>query len=91
VDRLVAAGEVDDAEPLHPEAEIAIGHQPLMIGAAMRDRGALRGDQRAAHRAATARVQASDAADDYSPFMRLPIPDPSALGPIDVQGNALAP
>ena len=39
-DRLMAAGDVDDAEPTHCQPGIAPGLDALVIGAAMRHRGA---------------------------------------------------
>ena len=42
--RLMAASDVDDAEPSHAEAEIAIDHLPAVVGPTMHDLVALLDD-----------------------------------------------
>jgi hypothetical protein len=69
VEGLMPAFDVDDAQPAHPEAEVAIGHHALVVGAAVQDRVALRGDQGCGDEAgrngtATPRVKAGNSADD---------------------------
>ena len=57
-DRLMSARDVDDAEPPHPESEIAIDQHAFIVGTAMADRVALRRDRIARHAMGAARVPA---------------------------------
>ena len=50
-DRLVTAGDVDDAEAAHAEAEVAVGEHAAVVGPAMDDGVALPGDDARRHRA----------------------------------------
>ena len=49
VHRLMAAGDVDDAEPPHAEAEVAIDEDAAIVGSAMADDVALRLNDRFGH------------------------------------------
>ncbi len=69
MERLMPAIDVDDAQPPHPEAEIAVGHHALIVGPAVQDRVALRSNEGRGHeagrdRSATSRVKAGNSADD---------------------------
>jgi hypothetical protein len=64
MERLVPAFDVDDAQPAHPEAEITIGHDALVVGSAVQDRVALRGNEAGRDDTATSCVKAGNSADD---------------------------
>ena len=57
-DGLMSARDVDDAEPPHPEPEIAIDQQAFIVGSTMADRVTLRRDRMARHDMGSTRIPA---------------------------------
>ena len=72
-DRLMAAGDVDDGEATHAEAEIAVDELAAVVRSAMDDAVALRDDRLARDGPSTPAVPPGDAAHASAPAPRLAI------------------
>ena len=66
-DRLIASLQIDDAEPTHAEAEIAVHEGALAVGPTMDDHVALTRDQCRVDRLEARRILTGYPADDPSP------------------------
>jgi hypothetical protein len=66
-DRLVASLQIDDAEPMHAEAEVAVHEGALAVGPTLDDRVALALDRGRIDRLDARRILTGYPADDPTP------------------------